>query len=303
MALVSLGLACQTRLSIDEVSADHRSLPFDFVIATREGVLEALRSGGASFQVGPAELEAFAAARQPTARGISYWHDYRIEGAVLADGWRDAVQTANDKYRFLWGRLTRLLADPAAPKRFVLSNTQNNLSEVAPGEAFDASFGLTAAFHAELVAALEALGARDFEVLFLHRTLAEAVAARRAIADPRFASRFGGVLELPTHTRFAASALAPSGPATGAAERACGRYEDGWIVEPSAPGVAVVYRDTGDGPVLAGELAEAMDGLLGVFTDAPGHVLRVVQEDRDLYFATGSWGSKIRWRSTRPGAG
>ena len=51
MRLISLGLSCQTKFSIDLCSADFLSLPFDYNTTTKSFVLDAFATEGTSFLI------------------------------------------------------------------------------------------------------------------------------------------------------------------------------------------------------------------------------------------------------------
>ncbi len=301
MLTVSLGFSCLTRFSIEQVSADHRRFPFDYAICTRKGVVQALDSHGASLQAEPDALSVFTTATEgregPTKGEFYYWHDYPMGGVqTLADDWRRAVPEVNDRYRYLWDRFDRLIMDAETPKRFVLSNAQHNLPDFATAGDFDARFALDTAYYVSLTDSLERYGVSDYRIVFLNRNIAHTVETRTRITDPRFSTRFVGVLNLPTHGRIAASALGPDAPGEGRLARACGRYEGGWRLEPSGPATATVYKDGATGSTLAGEFCETLGGFLAVLVHAPNQVFRVIEDGGDLRFAGRVGGEDPRWR-------
>jgi hypothetical protein len=298
---LSLGFSCLTRFSIEQVSADHRRFPFDYAIATRKGVIEALDSHGGALQVEPDALSVFTTATEgregPTQGEFYYWHDYPMGGVhTLAEDWRKAVPEVNARYRYLWDRFDRLVTDPGTTKRFVVSNAQHNLPDFASAEAFDTRFALDTAYYVSLTEALDRYGIADYRVVFLNRDIAHTVETRAGVSDPRFSTRFVGVLNLPTHHRIASSALGPAAPPEGRIARACGRYEGGWRLEPSGPVTATVYRDGASGAALVGEFCETMGGFLAVLANAPNQVFRVMDDGGDLRFAGRVGGEDPRWR-------
>jgi hypothetical protein len=210
--LISLGFSCQTRFMIDALSPGGRRNPFDFNITGRAALVAALASDGASLRHGAEDAAPY---RMPVegregifVRGMYFWHDYPLagDGLTLHPDWRAEIVRVNEKYAALWGRFAARLRD-GGEKVLVLSNAQKNLGEFAADAAdFSRRFGLGRQAFAEIAAALDAFGAKNYRLVFLSRTAAE-VEETAGLRDGRLDHRFAGPLRLRPDAATAARLL------------------------------------------------------------------------------------------------
>jgi len=249
--LISLGHSCQTRFIIDAIDPAGRRMPFDFNITTRQALIRALETDGASLRHDEGDAAVFSMpgdGRQGLdVGGLFFWHDYPLaeDRLRLADGWQRDIARVNEKYAALWSRLSAALRSDE-PKTLVLSNSQHNLGQfAADDEAFANRFGLGRDAFDALVAVLDDHGARNYRLLFLTRSVAE-FAETAGLDDPRLDHRFVGILSLRPDPRVAGSI----GPGETGADMAMldGLYGGGtWKVEARSNRVAILHRNTETG--------------------------------------------------------
>lgn len=290
---ISLGLSCQSRFTIDCVSAEHRRAPFDYNITTKAGLLDALRSDGAVFRLADeAALRVYRAPREGRegieAGGVFFWHDFDLNpDETLAPGWRSQVEEVRQKNTLIWRRFRKLLAEGDGPVTFVLSNTQLNLGEFASDfDDFTDKFRFTQDFVRDLRSAVESLGVKDARLLLLNRYLRDSIELNHAVDAPWCRSIFCGPLTFSSDALIAASAFTDQPPAD-QLKAACQRYEDGWRVVEVGEGSAAITRN-GE---LAGELRPMRGGYIAAFDDGHDAIRTAVLDEGALY-----WSDKTRWR-------
>jgi hypothetical protein len=225
-----------------------------------------------------------------TGNGIYFWHDYPYRKRNLARDWREHVAQVNGKYAALWPRFLRLLRDPAVHKRLLVSNTQDNLAEFAEGERdFAARFGLTAGFAEELRGCLNSIGACNFSLLFLNRSLYDSFSLAQIPGAPA-ASRYWGPTGLPTSGFLAAATLLPRVPpaeAEAALRRLVGPWEEGCSIG-LCGGLGYVFREG----ALWAEITVIEDGYVFAFAGAGADRHRsAILEGDELIFS-----DRRRWR-------
>lgn len=288
----SLGCSCQTRFAIDILSSDTRRNSFDFNISTKQGILDALRSEGRSFEHALSEATMYrtpSGAEGPTVNGIYFWHDFfKDESGAVIDGWEQHHPEVLQKYRYLWPRFMERIRSPE-PKTFVVSNTQSNLHDFADDpDDFQRKFTLDTAFFNDLVSTFGALGVRNFEVLYLLQSIEGCVKLRAATDDPRLSVRFGGHLSNPGPSRWAYSFLLNETSAF-RIEDLIGQYDNGIEVRRCGRDASVAYRD--GQPI--GELSTLPDGYLLM---TPG-----IDDGITAYFESGTlaFSDETKWTQTR----
>lgn len=260
MHLISLGHSCQTRFIIDHVDAGGRRMPFDFNITTRQAVIRALATDGASLAHDEGSASIFRAARDGrtgiNAGGLYFWHDYPLaeDKLALADGWQRDIPRVNEKYAALWSRFSALLRSDA-PKTLLLSNSQHNLPDfAADGADFHHSFGLGLAAFEEISQALDAHGARNWRLLLLTRDIAD-LAQTIGLDDPRLDHRYVGTLSLRPDMAVAES-LAIDGGGT-IDEDLSGTYEDAtFTIRSHRPGISIIFAHDADGMQAHGAITQ-----------------------------------------------
>lgn len=290
--LISLGFSCQTRFSIDLVSADFRRLPFDFNITTRGGLLEALRSDGAGLR--NPDPESFELYRMPVEGreglvrdGIYFWHDFPMNGLALKPGWQAALPEIARKYDRAWQRFAAHLR--AGNVTLFLSNTQANLTEFASSNAeFDARFALNLQFWHELRAALADMGCTDFSTVFLNRSLEDSLEVNTSLRSERARSVFGGELSLPTHQKTAFELFATPQQGVGV-EVIAGEYSNGLSIEPVRADTAVIRRRGR----LWGEITAGFDGYRAAFVGQRDCVFSAIFDDGRLQFSNRTAWQKV----------
>lgn len=267
--LVSLGHSCQTRFILEALDGASRRMPFDFNITTRAALLAALATDGASLRHDADTASIFRMAsdgREGVAVGGLYlWHDYPLadDRLSLADGWQREIGRVNEKYAALWSRFAALLRSDGA-KTLVLSNSQHNLGQFSDGsDDFSRNFGLGRQAFEEVSSALDAFGARNYQLLFLTRSVAD-LAETTSLDDPRLDHRFVGVLSLRPDRRVAGSLQA--GTDANAILAVCGTYEDGlWQVDAMSAATAIIHRRGERGLEPYGSITVAEGTLIGWF--------------------------------------
>ena len=137
VAIVSLGMSCQTTWQIQSNApliatllrtADRVSqggMPFDWLICPPVSVANML-AARSFFPAAKAQLQLNHAPYWPE-HNVYYWHDFRLP----AGGYDTAAgfEQATAKYQYLLNRFSGLSS--MARRIFVISNTQNNLDQVA----------------------------------------------------------------------------------------------------------------------------------------------------------------------------
>jgi len=302
--LVSLGLSCLTKLSIELCSADFLRLPFDFIYSTKAFILGALASDGANFLISPDQATLYEnslqRARGVCANGAIFWHDYPRESdeRLISPEWTSHVERVNQKYAALWRRFAELLRDAQTEKRVVISNAQKNLIEFAASPAdFQEKFGLDEQFFRDLYGALKAFGARNFRISFLERNIESALRLHRLqreykdVLDVRFVGVMDHVMNMNTEARIAMSSLAYIvRPHADSVESICGQYSNETEIVNLGGGAALVCRQSGGASVPVGEVRPYPNGFIFVFTGQLDNV-QIARLDRDgLTFA-----NRERW--------
>lgn len=269
-------------------------MPFDFNITTRQALLAALATDGASLRHDEDRVTVFREPREGregvAVAGMYFWHDYPLaeDRLRLADGWQREIGRVNDKYAALWARLSALLRSDGH-KTLVLSNSQHNLGQFAGDEeSFRAGFSLGRRAFDDLAAALDAFGARNYRLLFLTRAITD-LDETAAIDDPRLDHRFVGILSLRPDGRVARSIARPA--ASGAMASLAGSYENGGLViSPRSPHVAIVHRRTEAGLQPHGSITLS-DTDHVAWLEGRDRFTDIVHGDGEIRFPDGS-----RWR-------
>ena len=202
---ISLGFSCQSRFAIDSFTADHRGMPYDWLVTTKEFILETLTNlDGREFTPPTEELQIYEMVTEKTEglrrNGIWFWHDFPRDGTRLAGNWRSETKVL-EKYPKLWKRFLETIRDGSKRKVFVISNSQFNLNEfLMPGGNFADHYRIDTAYLELLNRKLEAAGAVNFELLVLTRTIGEFVDIAMNSSLHNLDARFVGLLGLPIHT-------------------------------------------------------------------------------------------------------
>ena len=245
--LISLGFSCQSKLLLESVSNDSPSMPFDWNITTKEFILSELsKKDGSGFYRDVSELEMH---RMPGELieglgkdGIFFWHDFPRtpdQKALRAD-YHD-YNDLGGKYRYLWARFLAAVTNEAEPKRFIVSNTQANLVEYASSpEDFDRKFRIDSTFTRELRDRLSLLGARNYDITYLVRTMEEYLELSSHRAHFESDVRFVGPLSLPVKDVALAAMLAGETSNT-AIENLSGKYDNGMGIVQSSSSSAILY--------------------------------------------------------------
>jgi hypothetical protein len=289
---ISLGLSCQSRLSIDAVTADHRALPYDWCFTTKAFILKSLTDlDGAGFWPSIDALELYEMPIEknlgPGADGIWFWHDFPREGNALLPGWRNHSGFA-DKYPFLWDRFLRLIRDPVIEKVFVLSNSQYNLDQLASGyDDFSEKFGIDSTFLTALDAALLAAGACNYRFIILSRRIEDffdiILNSTLSHIDPRLV----GPLLLPYHP-IVAHALSDHGASGSSLDRIIGTYDNGAQIISAPFNTMAIINAQGQA---WGAVRSFSDGMILSFADGLNQVFTAIPDGDDLYLS-----NKTRWR-------
>ena len=201
---ISLGLSCQSRMTIDAVVGKQRRSPFDYCITEKQALIDALATGGKSFahNKDSSSIYTMAAERREGIRsgGVYFWHDYPMADRLqLHADWAQHIGQVNEKYDFLWNRFNDNLRASTNPI-FVISTTQHNLSQFAKDDSdFAVRFAIDGQFVDKLSGVLRERCANDFSLLAIVRSFAEADSIRCRGASDHITVRFLGRLSLPTH--------------------------------------------------------------------------------------------------------
>lgn len=289
---ISLGFSCQSRFAIDSLSADHRAMPYDWLISTKAFILETLTSlDGREFTPSTGALQIHEAKSEGMqgayGNGAWFWHDFPRNGNRLAENWR-AETNHLAKYPKLWKRFLDLIRDGSRRKVFVLSNSQFNLPEfLRPPGDFSAHYGINAAYLELLNQKLEAAGAVNFEFLVLLRSLGEFIDIGQNCRLQNLDARFVGTLSLPIHIQVASSLLHPAkaGPDL---DRLIGRYDNGVEII-RAPFDSLLVLAPGN--VSWGVARRHFNGYLFSMVGPINSLHKAIEDDGSLYFST-----KDRWR-------
>ncbi|UVC08600.1 hypothetical protein IHQ71_26305 [Rhizobium sp. TH2] len=289
--LISLGHSCQTRFIIDIMGGEsQRRMPFDFNITTRQALVNALQTNGASLRQCPERAATFvtqAEGRQGVEiEGLYFWHDYPLaeDKLALRCDWRDDIDRVNEKYAALWQRFAAHARSDEA-KTFFLSNTQHNLDQFAAEPAdFAGRFGLGLAAFEEISAALDAFGARNYRLLFLSRTIRE-VEETAEVNDRRLDHRFSGKLSLRPDPAILSRLFANIDGLCLAG--ACGSYDgSGKLVKAISDRAAIIYRLENGTAVPHGTLFAAGGELAAAF-EGRDQVFQASNRGRGLQFSNG----------------
>lgn len=222
-ATISVGFSCQSRFITNGTTAPLPSMPFDWLISTRDAVLRALETDGSSMLI---DVDQTAIFTMPTEKyqgvysnGIFYWHDFeRSEDRRLKENWRETVPEINAKYQRRWKQFTSYLRDSDIRKHLIISNSKINLTEFSDDDAdFSNKFDLTSEYADRLLRTLTRTGANNFQVTFLLRTFKEyrRLLKFKATRDDVFNVRFAGIMGLPAAPQFASTVVAPVAPGYG----------------------------------------------------------------------------------------
>ena len=289
---ISLGFSCQSRLSIDAVTADHRALPYDWCFTTKAFILKSLTDlDGAGFRP---PIDTLALYEMPIEKnqgpgvdGVWFWHDFPREGNTLLPGWRNH-HSFSEKYPFLWDRFLRLIRDPGAEKVFILSNSQYNLDQLASSyDDFSAKFGIDSSFLTELDQALLAAGACNYRFIILSRRIEDffdiILNSRLSHIDPRLT----GPLLLPYHPIIAHSLLDNGAPG-GILDRLIATYDNGAQIISAPFNTLAIVNAQGQA---WGAVRSFSDGMIISFADGLNQVFTAIEDGGDLYLS-----NKTRWR-------
>ena len=295
-SFISLGFSCQTRFSLDVSCADPRRMPFDFNITTLQGLVAALESNGETLIHSTGNAVVFTApktGRQGISQsGIFFWHDYPLmtDNKTLAADWQKKLPLIQQKYQAIWTRFSALLRSRHVSKTLLVSNSQSNLGNfVTSGREFDDEFGLNGKSYEKILAALQSFEARNFDIVFLNRNLPEVIKTRTEIKDPKFRTRFFGVLPLPTNPKLSALLLAASPELDSSIADLCGNYDGGRSISRSGDNTADISQ-TSDGLDRAiGEISAIPGGYIAVF-EGLNNVVTAFFNDTALMFS-----NKTRW--------
>ena len=248
--ILSLGFSCQSRFSINRCIANPTTYPFDWLIITKQFLLNALLHDGANLWTALDQPDMHQMPVEKTqgiaGDGVYYWHDFPRDGEVLLSAnWRDNIKKVKRKYRHLWKKFSIALRNPHIEKNLLIANTQHNLEQFAQSpEEFDIKFGIDEKFIKSLVAGLLQFNAVHFKVIVLARDIG-AVSVLDDLVDIQFA----GVLSLPTNDLIATSlSLCHSGPQLDAIclNQITGKYNNGAeIIRHAGKLVCIVYNSQG----------------------------------------------------------
>ena len=289
---ISLGFSCQSRLSIDAVTADHRALPYDWCFTTKDFILKSLTNlDGAGFWPSVDALELYEMPVEknqgPGTDGIWFWHDFPREGNALLPDWRNHHAFAA-KYPHLWDRFLRLIRDPTQEKVFVLSNSQYNLDQLASGpDDFAAKFGLDSAFISALDQALLSAGACNYQFIVLCRRIEDFFDLILNSKLPHIDPRLVGALLLPYHP-IVAHSLLDNDAAISSLDDIIGTYDNGAQIISAPMNTLAVINGHGQA---WGAVRSFSDGMIMSFADGLNQVFTAIQDGRDLYLS-----NKARWR-------
>jgi hypothetical protein len=293
---VSLGFSCQSRYTLATLSADHRGMPFDWSITTRQFVLESLQEGdGRGFTPAPDELKIYqmpntGAEGLGSDRGIWFWHDFpRGNDLKLAANWRTASDFPQ-KYIALWERFLKCIRDPGQRKRFVVSNTQENLDQFWTSlHDFQFKFGLDFSYASKLFEVLVELGTKNFEIEFLIRNIDDYIDLVGRPEIKNFHPKFVGPLALPTHNIVANSLLySVDIDAISHVRELAGQYDNGAVIVPVAYNSAMIYDANKN---CQGVAYDFPGGFIFCFMGGVSKVFRAVIDNNCIYFE-----NKSRWR-------
>jgi hypothetical protein len=289
--LLSLGHSCQTRFIIDAIDDTSRRMPFDFNITTRQALVSALDTDGASLRHDEQSARIFAMPSDGRVGievdGMFFWHDYPLgpDRLRLADGWQSEIPRVNEKYAALWSRFAARLRSHE-PKTLMLSNTQHNLGQFAPDDdGFAHRFGLGRSAFNEVTDALDRFGTRNYRLMFITRAITD-LAETIALDDERLDHRFVGTLSLRPDPRVPAS-ISPNNPTAGmfAIE---GDYGAGaFKIRTLAPNRAILYRRTSDGLLPFGSLTLSDTGNVAWF-EGRNSFLDVDIRPDEIHFSDGT---------------
>lgn len=299
MRHISLGLSCQSRMTIDAAYGKQARWPFDYCITEKAALLAGLRSRGESFHHTEASSNVYVMPRSlregVCSEGVYYWHDYPLANRYsLSNDWQASVPVVNEKYEFLWKRFLEELKQPGEIV-FTVGTTQENLVEFAEdAEDFWQKFAIDGPFIDELADALRALCAAPFSILALVRTFREADSIRAHCQFRHVQARFCGPLSLPTHDLLAQSFGQLSKPGTSEAMRVLeGEYDNHAVIERHSDEVARIYRRAGERLIPWAECYALPDGYLVNFDSRRNSVFKATLEDNCLKFSNGSSWRKL----------
>lgn len=293
---LSLGFSCQTRFFVDAVSAEVERLPLDYCVITKSALLRSLSDRGRSFDIDEAACEIHElpsdGAQGVHHDGVFHWHDFpRDERAKMLADWRRAIPDVTLAYRRRWARLFRLLDDPDAEKRLILTNSQINLPQYAVDAAdFRAKFGLDVRFADDLRATLDRIGVRDRKILFLASDILDFLKLEMSAGsgDREVEAMFVGTLDLPSHPAVSSAVqrwAAGLGPGDGDLSRLNGKYDDGIVIASLTPTASIVLRDNRP----CGIARPFWNGYLFAFNTGVDEVYRAKYVDGELMFSGRGW--------------
>ena len=127
MKYLSLGLSCQSRMTVESAGLDYIRGPFDYAIAEKSALLKALATNGRSLLHDPTTSSMY---MMPVERrqgvhsdGVYYWHvDPKADRLTLHPNWAEHTPKVNEKYEFLWRRFAEAIAEPGR-NIFVIGST------------------------------------------------------------------------------------------------------------------------------------------------------------------------------------
>lgn len=289
---ISLGFSCLTRFTIDTFSADHRAMPYDWLVSTKSFLLETLTHlDGREFIPSTEEMQVYTTETEkiegPYKDGAWFWHDFPRSNSRLAENWR-SENNFSEKYPVLWERFLNLVRDDSRKKVFVLTNAQSNLHEfLMPPSDFADHYGIDTAYLEQLHQKLEMAGAKNFEILVLLRNIWEFVNIALNCKLPNLDARFAGPLNLPFNLPIARSLIQPAEPEADL-QKLVGFYDNGVRFVPTAFNSLLILAD---GKMPWGVARSYADGYIISSVGPANNIYRAIEQDGGLYLS-----NKERWQ-------
>ncbi len=269
---ISLGFSCQSRLTIDCCTASFGRMPFDWNITTKPFLLNALRRGPEAFDQIIERAEVY---RMPNEGvegvlidGCYFWHDYHRNGLAVPNDWRGQCENITAKYRTLYSKFQAVAGNHRVKKIFVISNTQDNLSEFSfDDEDFARKFGIDPDFICDLASALDEAGVKNYEFRCMVRSIDEKARLVALEEGSRFRveARYTGRMALPTVPVIALSTLLECSEHQFAAfeKLICRDYANGSYIARSGNRSFIAFKKESDEMWAEGRIF--MEGLSFVF--------------------------------------
>ena len=202
MRIFSIGYSCFSKLSIKDLTLDHRSFPFDYLITTKPFIIEFFKSIYYSKPISnyfnilsdntswskytmPAEKTSGILLGSKS-EGLYIWHSLSQEQINdLKTPWENKIPELREKYSFLFDRFTQTIIDSSCSDKsyFIISNCQFNLVDFGnPGE-WDFSFGFDTEFVCLIREEIKRIINGPFQIIIITHSLEEFINISNSCPD------------------------------------------------------------------------------------------------------------------------